>query len=366
MNKKIWLPVFAALLLALAAGAWMYADAAAQEGRFPLARQRKLPGALGQVTAISAGQFTIQTRAGEERTISFDDTTRFIDPQKQPLSADDLQTGGWVAVAIARQGGEPPLARLVVILPEDFDPANMAGLRGRVVGVDVAGDAFTLEDKNGQATTAKVNADTQYRGQVTALADLQVGMLAQAATEEQANGDLLAKTLRAGYPLVKHAGEVVRVDLAAGQFVLKTARTDQELTITVDAETRFRSKDDTVQELADLQTGMVVVVSAEKQGEDALLARLVAAGNKEDLPKFDQRFLGKVTAVDDQSFTIQTRQGQAITFQVTDETRFRSRRGAVDGLEDLKPGMPVAVGAGDLGDGQYQALAVLVAPNLTK
>lgn len=363
MSKKFWLPVFAALLLALGVGAWAYVDAAAQ-GPIPQGRQRKLPGALGQVTAVAADQFTVQTKAGQERIIRFDETTRFVDPQKQELSPADLQTGGWVAVVVVRNSGEPPLARAVVILPEDFDPANLAGLRGQVTAVDLAANAFTLESKEGQASTVKVSADTKYLGQVTGLADLQVDMLAQARVEQQANGDMLAKSVRAGFRLVKHAGEVVSVDPAAGQFVLQPARQDQQLTITVDADTKFRSRDGAVQELADLQPGMVVVVSAEKQGESPLLARLVVAGNKEDLPEFDRRYLGKVTAVGAQSFTIQTRQGESLTFQVTEETHFRSRAGAVAGLDDLKVGMPVVVGANDLGDGQYQALLVLASPKL--
>ncbi len=148
--------------------------------------------------------------------------------------------------------------------PADFDPENYAGVCGCVTGVDLPGSAFTLEDKDGQATTVNVNPDTTYRGQVTGLADLQVGMLAQAITEKQANGDLLAQSVRAGTPA-------------------------------------------------------------------------------------DQRFLGKVTAVDADSFTIQTRKGETLTFAVAPETVFLSRKGLVDSLDDLKAGMPVAVGANDLG-----------------
>ena len=278
MSKKIWIPIAAILLVALAVGAWLYTDAAAQ-AQAPLARLRRPPGALGQVTAIATDQFTIHTRAGQERTFRFDQSTRFTGSNKQELSSEDLQSGGWVRVVVARRGGKPGLARLVVILPAGFDPENYAGVRGCVTGVDLPGSAFTLENKDGQATTVEVNPDTTYRGQVTGLADLQVGMLAQAITEKQANGDLLAKSVRAG-------------------------------------------------------------TSA------------------------DQRFLGKVTAVDADSFTIQTRKGETLTFAVAPETVFLSRKGLVDSLDDLKAGMPVAVGANDLGNGQYQAVRVLAAPKL--
>jgi preprotein translocase subunit YajC len=205
MSKKVWIPIAAILLVALAAGAWLYTDVAAQ-GRAPLARLRRMPGLLGQVTAVQANQFTLQTRAGQERTFRFDESTRFTNPGKQELSAADLQTGGWVRVVVARRLGQPRLARGVVILSPDFVPQAYA----------------------------------------------------------------------------------------------------------------------------------------------------------------DRRFLGRVTAVDAVSFTIQTRQGETLTIQVTAETVFRSRGGLIDSLDDLKAGMPVAVGADDLGDGQFQALRVLAAPGLTK
>ena len=76
MSKKFLVPFTIALLLALTAGVWGYSDVAAQAG-IPRPRPRRLPGVLGQVTAIEADQFTIQTRAGQERTFRFDETTRF-------------------------------------------------------------------------------------------------------------------------------------------------------------------------------------------------------------------------------------------------------------------------------------------------
>ena len=280
MSKKFILPVVLALLLTLSVGAWGYSNAAAQAD-LPQARLHRLPGVLGRVTAIKADRFTIQTRAGQERTFRFAENTRFTNTERLALPAGDLQTGGWVAVAVARRSGEPPLARLVIILPEDFNPENWAVVRGKVTGVDVPGSSFTLENKGGRVTTVKVNTSTKYRGQVTGLGELQVGMLARAVAEKQSNGDLLARAIRAG-----------------------------------------------------------------------------------TLP--DQRFLGTVTGLNAQSFTIQTRQGELLTIQVTAETRFLSRRGIVGGLEKLKVGMTVAVGAKDLGNSQYQALRVMAAPGLTK
>jgi len=71
-----------------------------------------------------------------------------------------------------------------------------------------------------------------------------------------------------------------------------------------------------------------------------------------------ERHIGKVTAVGTDSLTIQTRDGQTLTFAVTDQTRFRSRDGAVKSLADLKPDMPVMVIAKDE-NGQLTALVVV-------
>ena len=69
------------------------------------------------------------------------------------------------------------------------------------------------------------------------------------------------------------------------------------------------------------------------------------------------RLLGRVDQVGDHSLTLTTRNGQQVTVQVTNETRFRG----VSGLADLQPGQGVLVLAKDTGDG-YQALLVAARP----
>ncbi len=362
MSKKLLIPMIAVLVVALLAGVWLTGDALAQ-GENPQGRLRRARPALGQVTAVGENQFTVQTRNGESRTFLIDENTRIRSKDAKDLSFSDLQVGRWVGVVAPKDSGEQPIARLVVLLPEDFDPEQMQGVRGRVTEIDIAAQAFTLEKRQGEAVTLKVDENTRFTGEVTDLAGLEDGMLAGAVTREQENGDLLATLVRAGNPQDRRqnrqAGEVTSVDESAGQFTLRTLRNDKETTFAVDENTRFRSKDGKVESLKDLKTGMVALVVA-RPAEDGKtpVAALVAAGDRSDLPKFDKRFAGKVTAVGDQSFTIQTRDGQQITFQVTGDTKFRSKGGQVKGLEDLQAGMITLVGAKELGNGEYQAQVV--------
>ena len=126
-------------------------------------------------------------------------------------------------------------------------------------------------------------------------------------------------------------------------------------TFAVDENTRFHSRDGEVTGLGDLETGMYVHVLAVEQDDGSLLALAVGVA---DPDRIDGRYaLGEVTAVGNSSFTILTRDGNSLTFQVTNETRFHSRNGEVNGLDDLETGMIVAVKYEEQ-DGGLVALAV--------
>jgi Domain of unknown function (DUF5666) len=363
MSKKIVIPVVAALVLTLVAGLAVSRDVLAQ-GPGPLGRLARLRPVLGQVTAIGKSEFTIQTKDGTEQTFTVDGRTRYRSKDKAGLAFADLKTGQWVAVVTGRLPGARDLARLVVTMPEGLDPAQFEGVRGKVVDVKPAANQFTLEDQQGQKTVVTVGADTVYRGQVTGLADLQQGMIAGVISKEMAGDGLVARLVRAGEPVGVHAGEVTNVNTAAGTFTLKTLSANQQLTLTVDDSTRFRSKADEVSGLKDLKTGMfAIVVSKNPAGEQAnapLTAVMVAASDKSDLPQADLWVGGRLVSQARNTFTVENREGQQYTFQTTGRTRLRSRE--LRSLADLKIGMLVLVGAKDLGNGSYQAQVVLVLP----
>jgi hypothetical protein len=235
----------------------------------------------------------------------------------------------------------------------------MSGYRGVIAGVNVEDNEFTLKTKDDQVLTFTVNDETRFNGEAADLASLEEGMQAGIAAEEQSDGSLLALGVRSSYAQARKVGQVTAVDQAAGTFTMK-GRDGIEVTFTVNEETHFRSKDGTLTGLADLKVGMIgAVMAVNDPAYTHPLAKMVAAAEKEDLPKTDARFAGKVTAVDKNSFTIQTRDGKTITFKVTGDTKFRSRDGSVKSLADLKEGMLVGVGAKELGNDQYQAQIVI-------
>jgi len=364
MSKKIVIPIVAALVLTLIAGLLVSSHVQAQ-GAGPLGRSLRLRPALGQVTDIGKAGFTVETKDGTEQTFTVDEQTRYRSKDKADLAFADLKTGQWVAVVTGRGRAVANLARLVITLPESFDPTQFAGARGKIVAVDPAASQFTLENQPGQKTVVTTDAGTIYRGEATSFGDLQAGMFAGVISKESAGDGLVARIVRLGDPLEVHFGEITAIDTAAGSFTLKTQRTNQELTVTVDDSTRFRSKGSEISSLDDLKTGMFAMLVAKSpagagQTDAPLKAVLVAAGDKSDLPKADLWVGGRLVSVDKHAFTVEDRQGKQYTFQTTGDTRLRSRE--VRSLADLKAGMLVLVGAKDLGNGSYQAQVVLVFP----
>ena len=98
---------------------------------------------------------------------------------------------GWVRVVVARRSGEPPLARAVVILPEGFDPADWASVRSRITGVDVPGNAFTIQTRRGKSLTFQASAETRFRsrrGRVDSLDDLKPGMPVLVSSKDLGGG----------------------------------------------------------------------------------------------------------------------------------------------------------------------------------
>ena len=281
MSRKILLPVFAAAAITVIAVLIVSSTALAQrEG--PLRRLRRAHPVLGQITALGQDEFTLEKRNGTAQTFTVNEHTIYRGADKAELSFDDLETGRWVAVVIVRRSGDLSLARAVGILPEDFDPDLFEPAGGRVIDVDLAGNSFTLENRAGESQIIKVDSETVYRGQLSKLADLEVGMLAGVFTKETDGQPLLARVVRAGFPERRHAGEISAIDLSAGTFTLKTRRSGEALTFVVDENTRFRSKDGTISDLGDLKAGMAAIVAARLQAGpgDAgvpLLAVVVAA-----------------------------------------------------------------------------------------
>jgi hypothetical protein len=318
------------------------------------------------VTSILEDQFKLQKPNEDEGLFLVDEHTIFLGIDDAELEFEDLSTGQWVRVTAVRNKGGEMLARLVVILPEDFDPSEHEGVSGRVSDVDTSVETFTLQTRNNDDVIVTVNEETRYSGGVENLEDLQDGMLAWAGVKKLDEGNLLALAVRARYPIVKLTGRISEVDTSAGTFTLHTRRGDKDVTIIVTNETGFRSREGSIETLADLEPDMLAFVSVKKPGGEIdaeqippLEALMVAAAAQDQLPKYDWRITGEVVSVDNSTFTIETPKGKQFAFSVTEDTHFRSRNTQIQSLDDLEAGMKVLVGVEDLGSGQYHAGLVI-------
>ena len=137
-----------------------------------------------------------------------------------------------------------------------------------------------------------------------------------------------------------HAGIVTNVDAAANEFSIEN-RAGEIVTFMVNPATKFLSRNGDLESFDDLTVGMAVGVKAVGNDQGVLVAKAVFYIDPAMLAA--KRAGGEVIAVGDRSFTIKTRNGEELTFQVDENTRFKSRDGSLDGLEDLEVGMKVGV-----------------------
>ncbi len=174
-------------------------------------------------------------------------------------------------------------------------------------------------------------------GVLTAALLLPVAVFAQEEAPERRRGRMRA------------AGEITGVVPGQGTFTILTRKGD-ELEFQTNENTKFRSPNDSVEDIHDLKKGMKAFVAAAKQDDGTLIALMVAAGNMKDRPnrpELDVKVGGEVTAVGASSLTIQTRKGESISFSVNDSTHFKG----IGALDELEVGMKAAVGANETDDG---------------
>lgn len=123
-------------------------------------------------------------------------------------------------------------------------------------------------------------------------------------------------------------GEITAI--GTDEFTLQPLDGD-EITIAVDDETRYVGD---LSSFTDLEVGMEVGVALPRDGEDQALAKAVVSGAQLDAA----RARGEVTDVNSDSLTIETRDGESLTFEVTADTEFHSRDDSVQSLSDISVG----------------------------
>jgi hypothetical protein len=359
MFKKFVLPISAAIILALVAGAWLTVDVFAKDNNNK-DRLRSAKKRLGQVTVVSDQQFTIQRLDGQEVTFLVDEETRFRSRSETELNMGDLQVDQWVLSAGKKNESGEWIARLVVLMPDEFDPTMLSAATGKISEVDQNDMTFALTDRQGEAASFIVNDETRFSGGVQDFSDLETGMLARVGSKQQDDGSELALAVKANFPVKKYRGEITDINLSANTFTLSLRSGDQNLTFKVDEMTKFKGKEDSIGSLQDLQTGMMAVVAARPGSTESeqLVAQIVGAVEKDQLPKFDVRILGEVISVQDDTLVVQSRDGDEYTFQLTDDTRWMGRNPRLTGPEDLQAGMQVMVAGAETSQGKFEAQIV--------
>ncbi len=174
-------------------------------------------------------------------------------------------------------------------------------------------------------------------GVLTAALLLPAAVFAQEEAPERPEGRMRA------------AGEITGVVPGQGTFTILT-RNGDEIEFQTNENTKFRSPNGSVEDIHDLKKGMKAFVAAAEQDDGTLIALMVAAGNMKDRPnrpELDVKVGGEVTAVGASSLTIQTREGESISFSVNDSTHFKG----ISALDELEVGMKAAVGANETDDG---------------
>jgi len=232
---------------------------------------------------------------------------------------------------------------LINVAQAQTEPGYQRGGQRRIGQVSEVGDDwFAIGTRAANETRLKVTEETHFRTQdwqMSTLADLEAGQwVAVVASSNSANEE---------------------VQLTAGTLTMQTRQGDH-IVITIGEGTRFRSPGGEIEDISDLEPEMLVLVVAKDLGEGELLADIVAAAKRGQLPKFDLRVTGEVIAIEADSFTVQMRDGVTYAFEVNETTRFISRRNQTPSLSDMTLGMRVGVGAKAREEGHYQALVVFV------
>jgi hypothetical protein len=253
----------------------------------------------------------------------------------------------------------------VVFAGEDTSPEKDRFL-GNITDIDAEANSFSIQSRAGRDLSFRTIERTVFRsrdGSIQSLDDLSIGMNALVSAYRDHEGNLVALMVAAGEDaklddLQRFKGIISAVDIERRSFSLEMeeGRVHQ---FVVNDRTRYKSRDGSISDLADLENGMVAYVVAIERDTQAPLALMVAAGNPAERPnRF--RVFGQIKNVipGQETFELETKNGDLLALQVVDRTIFRSRDTSINSIHDLKTGMhALVIGVREM-DGSIIALAV--------
>ena len=324
---------------------------------------------IGEIRSVDPGadSFVLRSRNDEDLEFFVTDRTNFRSRNGAIRGLEDLSVG-MKALVSAIQDREGHLIALLVAAGEVGDMPELQRFRGIFSSINTEKGSFQLDMEDGEVQEFDVGYRTRYRsrdGSIHGLSDIEVGMSGYVLAilrEEQAPlalwvgvGGIAGQRER--FTVI---GEIINVVPGQGTFELES-RNGDILLFSVVERTKIRSRDGSIDELHDLKKGMHALVVGLRNGEEGQIALGIAAGYPGDvraLPEGDVKALGRISSIDDHSFTIERRNQGSLTFFVNGSTIYKSQDSSVGDFEDLQVGMIVAVIAEEMGDGNYLAIIV--------
>lgn len=254
-----------------------------------------------------------------------------------------------------------------VAYAEGDAPDNQTRIAGVILNVGFPGNTFAVRTLSGTEVHVHVTGNTEVRsrdGSIQGFEDLVVDMRTIVVGQERGDGTINASVVFAATP--EELPDIMRlkgdVGIVGGDNFTLLTEDGRSLTINVIERTRFRGRNGEVTSLGDLEPGMAALVGAVEPEDNGIVALVVAAGTPTgDIRDRIFRTTGEITGVvpGQETLTVQSNEGESITFVTSERTKFRSRDGSITGIHDLKRGMLTMVGAIKMEDGTNQALVVL-------
>lgn len=262
------------------------------------------------------------------------------------------------------KAGSLLLAAVVLAVPttalaaEEY-PAGRFRVAGEVTAVDEGAGTIAISSRRGEDWRVQTTSDTKYRSpgeEVEGLEDIEPGMKILALGSwrgDEAEAAVVAvadpEDLR---DLGRARGEVTTIDLRDQAFSLE-ARDGDSLRLLVTDDTRFHSRDGEVQGLEDMEVGWHAGVVYRETDRGQVALRIVTGPPRSDRPRLEIRVRGKILALTDESLTLEKRDGDQITFLLTEKTAIR----APDG--ELAEGMRAGVAGFENEQGETVAAIVI-------
>ncbi len=153
----------------------------------------------GKVTSVDqgAGTFSIETEDGRSLRFHVDEKTRY---RGQLSSLEEMQVG-WQAGVAAKETKNDQL--LAVLVTAGTRPEQIRA-QGIIVGVDSSAGKFRLEKPDGSVLTFFVDENTNYKGEIGGIRDLEEGMRAGFGGYIDQDGKIIARVVFAGNPRPEH------------------------------------------------------------------------------------------------------------------------------------------------------------------